>query len=300
MGFGSVWAITCDRRCGNDERNASGRLVRIDPRTDRLMASVPIAQGQAVAAGEGGVWVIDFWHGTVTRVDPNTNTAVATIQLQLPFHLCENCPNPDDFLPFDLTTGADAVWVITDRGAVARIDPRTDRVDAYIRIPGENGGGIAVVGLRVWVTMGVFGVWAIDPATNRVVAKVPILDGRHPVQVEPVAASGAVWAAGSDTRRTGDPANPYAFARGGAVARIDPATGQVTETIHFDRPAYITAADERSVWVVLAGGDAYYRIDTGTNDVSGPFSFGGTLRAVGYGWGWVVSRGGTLTRVALP
>src|SRR5439155_18335793 len=171
-------------------------LLRFDPATGRVVASVPVGQAQAVATGEGGVWVIDFWHGTVTRVDPATNRVVATIPLRLPFHLCDNCPNPYDFLPFDLTTGAGAVWVITDRGAVARIDPGTNRVAGYIRIPGENGGGITVAGGWVWISNLVFGVWAIDPATNSVVLKGHFVHGSRRVEAESlVTAGGAPWAA---------------------------------------------------------------------------------------------------------
>jgi streptogramin lyase len=303
VGYGSVWAITCDRRCGNDQRNASGHLVRLDPDTQQVEASIPIRQGQAVATGAEGVWVADFWHGTVTRVDPTTNDIVATISLRLPFAVSE-AADRFAFLPFDLTTGAGAVWVISDRGAVARIDPQTNGVAAYVEIPGGLCGGIAVSCGRVWVTNCVFGVWAIDSATNELVQKVPIADGQHPVQVESVVtAAGALWTGGGDTRKTGDPANPYVFAPGGVVTRIDPAPAIVTATFHFEQPASIVAADDDAVWVSQvsqAGRDAYYRIDTGTNEVSGPFSFGGRLAAVGHGSGWVVTPDGKLEQVRLP
>ena len=299
LGDGSVWAITCDRRCGNDGRLAQGRLLRIDPTTQRLVASVPTGPTQAVAVGEVGVWFIDFWHGTVTRVDPATNRVVATIPLRLPFPVCQ-CPGARDFLPFDLTTGAGAVWVITDRGAVARVDPGTNRVAAYIRIPGENCGGIAVAGDRVWVTNCVFGVLAIDPATNSVSEKGPIVHGHHRIGAESLlTADGALWAAGANVRKTGDPANPFTFLRGGAVARIDPARGHITATFDFDHSAFLAAADRNAVWVA-AGRDRFYRIDTGTSDVSGPFSLGGMLWAARDGSGWVVTTDGALQQVPLP
>jgi streptogramin lyase len=253
-----------------------------------------------VATGEGGVWVIDFWHGTVTRVDPATTRVVATIRLRLPFPVCQSCPDARDFLPFDLTTGAGAVWVITDRGAVARIDPQTNRVAAYVRVSGENGGGIAVVGNRVWVSNGVMGVWAIDPATNSVVLKGHFVHGSHRVAAGSLAAAdGELWAAGANVRRTGDPANPWAFAKGGGAARIDPATGHLLTTFDFDRPANITAVGEGAVWVD-AGADRFFRIDTRTYAVTGPFSFGGTLWAVADDVGWVVTAGGGVKRVPLP
>jgi virginiamycin B lyase len=234
----------------------------------------------------------------VTRVDPATNRVVATIPLRLPSPVGSEADR-FDFLPFDLTTGAGAVWVITDRGAVARIDPATNRVAAYIPIPGENCGGIAVAGDRVWFANCVSGVWAIDPATNTVVEKTRV-HGHHPVEAESLLpAAGDLWAAGANLRKTGDPASPYGFARGGAVARIDPATGHILATFDFDHSAFLAAAGGGFVWVA-AGRDRLYRIDTRTSVVSGPFALGGMLWAVDHGSGWVVTPDGALERVPLP
>jgi len=191
------------------------------------------------------------------------------------------------------------VWVVTYRGAVARIDPATNRV-AYIQVPGENGGTIAVVGDRVWVSIGIPGVWAIDPATNNVVLKSHFVHGSHRVEAGSlVAADGALWASGANVRRTGDPASPWGFAKGGGAARIDPATGHLLTTFDFGRQANITAAGSGGVWV-SAGTDRFFRIDTGTYAVTGPFSFGGTLWAITDGIGWVVTANGGIKRVPLP
>ena len=58
------------------------RVDRIDPRTRRAVASVPIPGGEivAVAAGAGGVWV-PTTDGTVDRIDPTTAQLVRTISV---------------------------------------------------------------------------------------------------------------------------------------------------------------------------------------------------------------------------
>jgi DNA-binding SARP family transcriptional activator/DNA-binding beta-propeller fold protein YncE len=74
-GFGSVWVV-----CYWDRR-----LVRIDARTRRIVARVPIGSGPlGVAAGAGGVWVTNRDSRTVSRVDPRSNTVAATIRMRTP------------------------------------------------------------------------------------------------------------------------------------------------------------------------------------------------------------------------
>ncbi|MDP9340936.1 MAG: hypothetical protein M3Q23_02260 [Actinomycetota bacterium] len=249
------------------------------------------------------MWVIDFWRDTVSRIDPATNREVAIIPLRLPFAVCEHCPGAHDFLPYDLATGAGGVWVTTGRGAVARIDPPNDSVAAYIRIRGETG-DVAVAENRVWMSAGALGVRVIDPATNRVVEKIPIVDGRHPVQAGVTAFGGTLWAAGNDLRRTGDPGNPYELSSGGGgtVVRIDPVSARVIATIHVGQHVFLRAADQDSAWVLVGPPrrDDVYRIDAGDNRLSGPFHLPGALLAVGYGSGWVFSADHTIERVALP
>src|SRR5207249_69125 len=122
--------------------------------------------------------------------------------------------------------GEGRVWVDTDRGAVAEIDPVTNTVVRYIRLPGEAPAGIATGFGAVWVAGGVWGLFRIDAATGNVDRLFPIQDATgRPVEPESVVVTHTeVWVAGAQVRRTGDPANPWAFAGGSGVAGIDPAT----------------------------------------------------------------------------
>jgi sugar lactone lactonase YvrE len=60
VGEGSVWVLTCNRRCGDDGRRSEGSLVRIDPVTKQALASAHVARPHALAVSEAAVWVVDF------------------------------------------------------------------------------------------------------------------------------------------------------------------------------------------------------------------------------------------------
>jgi YVTN family beta-propeller protein len=128
-GDGHVWIY--DRR---------RRAVRLDPGNGRATGHVtlPVGQIDALAVGEGGVWLTDSSEGTVWRVDPET-LAVRTVAVQ---------PGADS-----VAAGGGAVWVANSvRGTVSRIDPESNRVTATIPVGGTPR-GVAVGGGRVWVTV---------------------------------------------------------------------------------------------------------------------------------------------------
>ena len=52
------------------------------PKTNRITATIHVGRGvDAIAAGEGAVWVTSSIDDTVTRIDPKTNRVVARVQL---------------------------------------------------------------------------------------------------------------------------------------------------------------------------------------------------------------------------
>jgi Tol biopolymer transport system component len=158
----------------------------------------------------------------------------------------------------DVAVGDGSVWVSTIDGIV-RIDPATGETLAEIAVgepPFECAIDLAVGFGSVWATRGCEGgteVVRIDPATNQVVARVP-LEQAYCVEV----GEGAVWATASGA---------------GLVARIDPASNQVVETIPVDAgsgPGGIgcLAVGEGGVWVTRGGDrDSLVRIDPTSNRV---------------------------------
>jgi hypothetical protein len=160
--------------------------------------------GFSLTAGYGAVWMIGG--GVIYRVDPATARTMATI------------PAPGTGgEPSGIATGADAVWATRPgrHPGVYRIDPRTNRVTAFIRLP-PTPTGITVAHGLVWVTVAKEGpgfVVRIDPRANRVSAP-PIRVGAGPGEV--VSGAGTLWVTNSSAP--------------GGVSRINPATGAVTGT----------------------------------------------------------------------
>ena len=156
----SEGAIAADERAVWMPSDPHGRLARIDPATNRVVAQLALpSQSLAAAVGQGAVWVTSTDHNVVTRVDPATNRVVATIAVG---------PRPHF-----LAVGEGSVWTLNQGdGTVSRVDPANNRVVATIEagIPGE-GGDIAVGEGFVWVTAINVPLTRIDPASNRVVAQ---------------------------------------------------------------------------------------------------------------------------------
>jgi YVTN family beta-propeller protein len=176
IGAGSVW-VTDD---------GAGQLVRVDPRTNRVVARIAAGQSpQGVAVGEGGVWVAssqrgnsNTWsRGIVWRIDPHTNEVAATIEV----------PS----ILVDVAVGEGAIWASNGNhgryGAVWRIEPRTNQVASG---PIRVGGGpsdVEVAYGSVWVALADDGaVVRIDPRTNEVGEPIRVGPGPFNLAVAPV------------------------------------------------------------------------------------------------------------------
>ena len=98
----AIWVVDQDQQ-----------LVRIDPRTNRVVATVAGARARGVAAAEGAVWVIE--DNVLVEVDPTSNRVARRIEVDAGFLTT-------------LAVGAGAVWAADPLGGnVWRIDPRPER-----------------------------------------------------------------------------------------------------------------------------------------------------------------------------
>jgi virginiamycin B lyase len=155
-GEGGIWAIA-------DGDDCSGCvLVRIDPKTLRITDTYDVPEGgTAVRAGLGGVWITYFFEDRVAHVDPETGEVVTEIDVGSG--------------PRFLDAGEGGVWVMNQSdGSVSHIEPTSDMVIATIPVDEEAifGGDVMVGAGFVWLRASSELVAQIDPATDRVVARI--------------------------------------------------------------------------------------------------------------------------------
>src|SRR5262245_37458499 len=152
----AVWAIA-------DDDDRSGRVpLRIDPRTVEVTDTYDIPEGgTAVRAGLGGIWITYFSEDRLAHVDPETGNVVAEIDVGSG--------------PRFLDVGEGGVWVMDQSdGSVSHVDPTSDTVVATIPVDAESifGGDLTVGSGSVWLRASSELVARIDPATDRVVARI--------------------------------------------------------------------------------------------------------------------------------
>ena len=213
-------------------KTASGSSAPVAPRRGgrrRIAVGVALVVVAAAAATLGYLVVADEPSASVAAkpptlavIDPATNSVVASI--------------PVGSKPVAIAAGEGGVWVGDARdGTVTRVDPRTRRVVKTIGI-GEPVVDLATGRGAVWAATGGFGeVVRIDPEVGAVAQRIPLGAPADPVvpSVPSVAVGdGRVWAGVPE-----------------GLARIDPRSGQIAETVELDNAqALQIAASGGAVW----------------------------------------------------
>ncbi len=261
VGHGSVWVITKEHRT----------LVQIDPRANSVIRTISLEKvlsPDAIAVGEGGVWVTQSTTGIPGRwlwkYDPRTHV-LAPAEI-------------DGILPCGVNAGVGAVWLCDQAhqpDTLLRLSPASGRLVEAVRgcpcSPPAFGEGSAWV-----VAFPTFGqgdwVYRLDPRTSRIAAKVKL--GFIPSWLD--VGEGGVWAV--------DPLHDFA-------RRIDPASNRLAETFPTGRVPLGIAVGFGAVWVANSRDGTVTRYDPRTADIS-TIRVGGTPVAVAVGEGgvWVVTR----------
>ena len=280
---------------------ADGTISRIDPATNRVVATIRVGDPQQlVAAGCGpgsvhsfmydtllnrrcdlptsiagdarSVWAADTAAQGLARIDPATNRVVQRVDLGAP--------------PFAIALGYGSLWVTSyfhDPHEVLRVDPVAGRVvDAITDLPFDGGTGIAIGAGAVWVTCTYArSVARIDPATDRVTATIPT--ERYPLAVN--AGRSGVWVRNEESS---------------SVSHLDPGTNRVTATVRGISPPVGRPGDDamalgpEGLWVT---GVQLLLVDPVRNRVKAKIDLSGNGISEGFGSLWMTSIVGTVQRI---
>ena len=245
-----AWIVTAAED-GSVWSNGAAGVVRIDPASNAITVRTQFEGSPS--AGAGSVWITT--ERTLRRLNPATGAVIAEIAL----------PQPGEWaLAFP-----DAVWVTApDARSLVRVDPLSKVAVATVPACDVKNYGLTEAGGSIWAACFNEGeVLRIDPATNRIVARVAVGVGAHHV----ASGAGSVWVTNRET---------------GALSRIDVATNTVVATIRTSiNPAIVFAQD--AVWATADS--SVLKIDPATNRIVGrlpvdPGEYYGLAYAAGSLW----------------
>ncbi|HEU0246784.1 MAG TPA: ABC transporter substrate-binding protein [Gaiellaceae bacterium] len=276
-------AVLLTRDSGTPLPETSGRLIRIDPTTNRATDTVPVGNDpSAVAADESGVWVADRAEGSVWRIDPDTKQ----VELKTPTH----------GKPVDVVLSASRALVTNGplESSIAVIDAAAGGEEDLISLAtggllygsAHAGGGAS----GVWVATADRRVGRLNLGRGTLFDPVVIPwlpDERSDSGLSSVAVGpDAVWVIGDPLDRS--------------VRRIDPISGRLTATIPLSFSPTDVAVGEGAVWITSHLDDTVSRLDTSTNEITAtiPVGKGAAGVAVGVGSVWVANAlEGTVSRI---
>jgi len=137
---GSLWAAR--NGAGRDQGSTlpAADILRIDPNTRQVIATVPVAaEVFGLAGGQSGVWATDYQHDSVFRIDPNSNRVVQTFESV-------------GLGPTHAIVTPSGIWIALSRQQlVVELDPGTGRRMASIDV-GKQPLAMAIDGDgRLWV-----------------------------------------------------------------------------------------------------------------------------------------------------
>jgi virginiamycin B lyase len=266
-----------------------------------------------VAITADAVWVGSTGPFAVHRIDPKTNTRVATVRLSgspcaglavgfgslwIPL-----CGKTKMLAKVDLgsntllnvfklgpaaaeggvATSADSVWLVIDKqGALARVDPDTGRVRQIVRVPAGSYNPL-FFDHKIWVThAGGANLTSVDAATGAILSSASTGPGPRFL----TAGAGAVW-----TLNQGD----------GSLTRVDLHSEQ-SSTIALNTPGKggDIAYERGMIWTTVSK-VPLSMIDAGSSTLlcqwTGP---GGDSLGVGHGAIWLTDyNAGTVSRIEL-
>jgi len=294
-------------------------LQRIDPRTNKLVATIPAGAGAgAIAAGDGAVFVASADARNVSRIDSATNAVVRRTAIDAPRSLALGPQHPNGL--------GSVVWVVSDVTAhtgsglgaqpctLSQLDPRTLTKHFTTNFP-DACGPVASGDGATWFGGNWGSLVLVEPESGQALRTVPTgfgttsdWDSGHGLAV----GNGAAWLASPFTEelvridRRGKRAIPtgsgsfpldVAVGEGGVwvtdslhntVIEVDSPQNRIVRTIPVGLDPIAVATGAGAVWVANDQGGTVSRIDPRTGRVT-TFRVGPHPRniAVGEGAVWV-------------
>jgi streptogramin lyase len=180
----------------------------------------------------------------------------------------------------------DAVWVgSTGPYAVHRIDPKTNKVIATVKLRGAPCAGL---------TTGFGSLWIPLCGKTKMLARVDL----HSNELAPLMKIGPAAAEGGIT--AGPDSVWLVLDKHGSLARIDPVTGTVRQTVRIPAGSYNPFYSEGQVWVTRAAGSELTSVDAASGTLGATMRTGPGPRFLTAGAGavWTLNQGdGSLTRI---
>ena len=277
----AVYGIAADDTAVWVYNGETGKLLRIDPKTNTIVATIAVGPGcnqfcGGVAIGQGAVWVAENSASKVVRLDSATNKVVAIIPI----------PTHQAVGGIFVTPGA--VWVADYyANTVYRINPKTNTIVATLtNQPGTDGIAFADGSLWLCEAHRDKGLVRLNPTTYQVQAQIDVSDNQGLECIGLAALGRVVWVTPSDGATS-------------VLERIDPTTNQVSVTASIPGTPVggMVVADAQGEWLLdLQTG--LFRCDPQSGQLVGALAQSGGLGlASGAGSVWVAKSDGTLLRV---
>jgi DNA-binding beta-propeller fold protein YncE len=261
-------------------------LQRIDPKTNKLVATIAVGTSNAgaLAVGAGSIWVASADDNFIYRIDPKTNRFVSI---------------PGNGSPTGLAFGGGFLWVLNSLdNNVVQIDPGANAIIHSTPVPaGVAIGAIAADANGVWIPeeTNKTNLTFIDPESLAAKAiRVVGSDQEIPSFYGAAAGRGGIWllshvAPGLDK-----------------VSKLEPSTRKLIANVPLPNccyhhvPANNPAVGAEGVWVVMEVGDLVAQVDPARNRLKRAIHVGSGPAdvAVGLGSAWVANVGaGTVSRI---
>jgi streptogramin lyase len=262
----------------------AGTLLRIDPRSGRVVATIRIRANvlpgsgtiEAVTTSPGAVWVTSQADDELLRIDPSANTVAQRIPLGLQ-------PNSIAVLGNDIwVTGSKANRVLRIALASGAVEATVNLTDPGAMAAGDGG---------VWVVSEREGVLSrIDPATNRAQAVYTAAASLDYVVDAVTAVDDGAWVRNLDAQ---------------SIAHVDTLTGEIIQHAPvggppalFPQPFSIASTDS-AIWVTI--NSALVRVDRRTLQVTTlPMVDPTGITVAGDGTLWLATAQSRVVHVAPP